>query len=668
MTFRTQRNLRVLFRATLAFAFILGVSGTASAFSGTNRVVAYTSWKNQFFWVDSSGNGYFRLAQGSGATQAFWTFAQQILTVEDAVNINLDNVATVTAACNGFVVTNGSNWSGNGWNDDLFHASAAFSRAYLLTGNTNFRTIAKNGFDAAYSRGYDPTDGGIWENTSNNAKSSIATETCAYAAYLLYQALGDSSYLTKAQAEYSYIKTYDMNLSTGEVYISKSDTTDFPSIADAGMVAIMGTYLNDPTTADLVANWVPTWWTTPALELDTAIDSDAGPANGIALRGLTMTGQNLGYWQAACDRAWSYRNSYNLTNQNWTTTTPSTYNLYCQDTMSMPTGMVNVPVVVINSASYVPVDGFNAGSVVTSIIAGDVNKTNGSLAIGVQFSNLGGDPAPGHVKQLSITCTVGGNQETISANDGGTINIMNVLNGPGTVVSATFLPVDGSNAGSNVISHFSSSVFNMPINYSTLGDPAPGHVKELKMVYSVSGQSETVIVPENSVLNLYDNSFGLSDTYKISSAGTPGFWLQNTNDVYNGTAFVDHVAATPTSSNNPQQVWQLALQSNGYYLVTDGSQALQLTSDVYNTGSTTVPGCYNVVATPTSWNIGQQFWSVVSQGGGNYKIVSASNSALCLQITGNTYYTGSGYVSGCYNVAATPVSWNYGSQVWQLTN
>ena len=78
MTFRSQLNLHGGFQALSALAFVLCITSSVSAFSGSNRVVAYTSWKNQFFWVDANGNGYFRLAQGSGSTQSFWVQASNL--------------------------------------------------------------------------------------------------------------------------------------------------------------------------------------------------------------------------------------------------------------------------------------------------------------------------------------------------------------------------------------------------------------------------------------------------------------------------------------------------------------------------------------------------------------------------------------------------------------
>jgi len=63
--------------------------------------------------------------------------------------------------------------------------------------------------------------------------------------------------------------------------------------------------------------------------------------------------------------------------------------------------------------------------------------------------------------------------------------------------------VNGSNAGTNVLSRF-GTVHGVTICNSTMGgDPSPGNAKELKMVYSVGGNSETAVVLENAELNLF---------------------------------------------------------------------------------------------------------------------------------------------------------------------
>ncbi|EEF57618.1 hypothetical protein [Pedosphaera parvula] len=113
---------------------------------------------------------------------------------------------------------------------------------------------------------------------------------------------------------------------------------------------------------------------------------------------------------------------------------------------------------------------------------------------------MGGDPASGHVKQLTVTYTVGW-QQTVVVAEGSSINVMG---GTGTraIVSANYAPVDGSNGGVDVASRF-GAVRGVTIVSDTMGgDPAPGKVKQLKMVYSVGGKQETVTVLENGVLNV----------------------------------------------------------------------------------------------------------------------------------------------------------------------
>lgn len=150
----------------------------------------------------------------------------------------------------------------------------------------------------------------------------------------------------------------------------------------------------------------------------------------------------------------------------------------------------------IVSAIYAPVDGSNGGADVTSLVSGNI--TNGSLILAVNNTTMGGDPAPNHVKQLTVTYTVGW-QETVVAAEGSTVNVRAAS---GSIVSANYGPVDGSSGGVDVASRF-GSVRGVAICNDTMGgDAAPGHAKQMKMVYNVGGNQETAIISENGVLNL----------------------------------------------------------------------------------------------------------------------------------------------------------------------
>ena len=154
---------------------------------------------NFYFTLNGGAQGYYRKRYGSGSATSFWQFAEEIEVLCDSADLTKLN-----QACAGFIAINGTDWSGNSFNDDLSWASMAFSRAYMLTGNSNYKTYAKNGFDVAYTGGWDTVNGGMWWNTSKISKPSCANGPGGLAAYLIYLNYGDSTYKTKAQAFHTW--------------------------------------------------------------------------------------------------------------------------------------------------------------------------------------------------------------------------------------------------------------------------------------------------------------------------------------------------------------------------------------------------------------------------------------------------------------------------------
>jgi hypothetical protein len=125
--------------------------------------------------------------------------------------------------------------------------------------------------------------------------------------------------------------------------------------------------------------------------------------------------------------------------------------------------------------------------------------SNGTLNLAVNNTTMGGDPAPNKAKQLVVNCTAMGKAETLVVAENSKINVMT---GGGSTESAICVPVDGSNDGVSVVGRL-GSLHGLTICNSTMGgDVAPGKAKQFKAVYNVGGFRETVLVPENGVLNL----------------------------------------------------------------------------------------------------------------------------------------------------------------------
>jgi len=270
---------------------------------------------------------------------SFWQLAEEIEVVESATNYPVVT-NMVNALCSGFTNQFGNDWSWNTFNDDLMWASVCFSRAYLLTGNTTYRTLAQNGFDLAYRRGWDPTDGGIFQDTSDsNPKCTCGNGSGADAAYLLYQTLNNTNYLAKAQGIYGWMVTNVFDPTTGAVMEGPGTGNYFTY--DSGTFATIALWLGATNYANKAGDWVTNHWGVAMQSFGSG--SDGGGMNGICLRGLARTGHNIPFLQAACENAWSWQNVRGLTPTDWTERGADTNVLYSYDCCSQVAGMLCVP-------------------------------------------------------------------------------------------------------------------------------------------------------------------------------------------------------------------------------------------------------------------------------------------------------------------------------------
>jgi hypothetical protein len=351
--------------ALIAFLLLLGSSRLASAFASLDRDACWSAWTNAFYFTDGQGRGYFRLQEGTGTAIGFFEYALCIQTVEDATNYASIQTNMVNALCAGFTNVNGTDWSWDPFNDDLGWASIAFSRAYQLTGNVQWKTLAKNGFDVAYNRGFDPTDGGMFQSTDETEpKATVGSQTALVAAWLIYQSYGDSNYLSKAQAFYQYVTNNCFIAASGEVMGAADTPASGWGLADSdnGMFAIASLDLGYTNNAYRACDFVTNYWSV-AMDIQPLQNTADGPQNGVGLQGMARAARDTVFQRAALDNAWSWRNSRNLVHCAWNQRMNDTNHLYCGDCMSVVMGMMNVPPSVPSTLPVTAVD--VAGSSVT---------------------------------------------------------------------------------------------------------------------------------------------------------------------------------------------------------------------------------------------------------------------------------------------------------------
>ncbi len=232
----------------------------------------------------------------------------------------------------------------NDFNDDIGWWAMASTRADEITKNKTYLNRAKTLFDRMWEHHDDTYGGGIWWRTDEKDQKNVATNAPAVVtAVQLYNATRDSSYLTRAQRLYDWLK--DRLESSGQVYDHIQDegkgtvvkwgfTYNFGTYISAATALYEATgktvYLND---AKRVADWATTYLTnggTLIYEGNEGRDDDSGGFKALLIRALhrlaTKHGQNqyLKFLQQNVNQAWNHRRtSDNLIGSNWSAPTGS---------------------------------------------------------------------------------------------------------------------------------------------------------------------------------------------------------------------------------------------------------------------------------------------------------------------------------------------------------
>ena len=161
----------------------------------------------------------------AGARAVFWRQAELIEMEEDAYQDTGDPACKkkIVALLRGVVSLHGRNWAKRTWNDDNMWMVIASIRAYELTGDTAYRTMAQRSFDATYARSWSKDfGGGLWWTTARTQKNVTTNAPGAIAACKLATALHDPSYLTKAKRLFGWVRKTLYDAKSGAVWDSIS--------------------------------------------------------------------------------------------------------------------------------------------------------------------------------------------------------------------------------------------------------------------------------------------------------------------------------------------------------------------------------------------------------------------------------------------------------------
>jgi predicted alpha-1,6-mannanase (GH76 family) len=119
----------------------------------------------------------------------------------------------------GFLADHGRTWERNPFNDDIMWMVIACTRAHLLTGNAEFRDVARTNFDLCFARAASTNlGGGIWWKTDNRSKNACVNGPGSLAAFLLGRATGEAAYFTKSTNMFLWLRATLFEPATGKVY------------------------------------------------------------------------------------------------------------------------------------------------------------------------------------------------------------------------------------------------------------------------------------------------------------------------------------------------------------------------------------------------------------------------------------------------------------------
>lgn len=339
-------QLRSLLAAVVFFLLLRGGSSFAFTTRDVNTIV---SAFNSAFYVQSGTNGWFKNTQTGGVTY-FWGQAEMMECVLDAYEwtSNATYQAQITNLLNGFIYNNGTAWTSyTPYNDDVMWAVMVFARGGMDTGKTNYCALAKANFDACYARGYSTNLGGglYWQYPENASKNACVNGPGSIAAYLIYQAYGDTNYLNKATNLYSWERSVLFNSGNGAIadnIQTNGSVQGGATTYNQGTFLGAANFLGQTNDARLAANFTMENMTTAAILPQYGIANNNSGFNAIFYRWLLRFMHDRGmksvyepWLQTNATAAWNVRRiPDSLSWCQWLSPSPATTNFYAWDCIS----------------------------------------------------------------------------------------------------------------------------------------------------------------------------------------------------------------------------------------------------------------------------------------------------------------------------------------------
>jgi len=214
---RTSRQIPAAGLLVLCLAVICGVP-TARGFTSADANTLFDA-HTKAFYVEKEGRAWFKEST-EGGKASYWMRAEQMEMVLDAYERtrNAQPLVMFTNLFRGFLADHGTIWGRNPFNDDILWMVIACTRAHLLTGNAEFRDVAKTNFDLCHARASSTNlGGGLWWKTDNRSKNACVNGPGAIAAFLLGRATGEDAYFTKATNLFLWERATLFDPTTGRI-------------------------------------------------------------------------------------------------------------------------------------------------------------------------------------------------------------------------------------------------------------------------------------------------------------------------------------------------------------------------------------------------------------------------------------------------------------------
>ena len=262
--------------------------------------------------------------------------AEQMEMVLDAYErtTNAQQLAMFTNLFRGFLADHGTNWAHNEYNDDIMWMVIACTRAHLLTGNPDFRDVARTNFDLCYARAASSDlGGGLWWKVGNRSKNACVNGPGAIAAFLLGRATGQRAYFTTATNLFLWERATLFEPATGRVYDNVNlggRVSRFPSTYNQGTFVGAANLRGFTNEATLAATFTMNRLCRDGMLPASGEEGDGGGFNGIAVRWIARFMRDhhaqatFEPWlQKNAEAAWqSRRSSDNLSWCRWPEPTP----------------------------------------------------------------------------------------------------------------------------------------------------------------------------------------------------------------------------------------------------------------------------------------------------------------------------------------------------------